>query len=105
MKVLLVSLVLTLPLFELQNMHTRAAEAYSELCQTFMMECFVKIVDRFQPLTIYAKRSILDACQGPRYAYECREPNSTRLTKLILCCYTTLSVTIHDKDVIAKDIL
>ena len=33
------------------------------------MELFVKIVNGWQPLTIFAKSSILDVCQGSEYAY------------------------------------
>ena len=36
------------------------AEAYSEPYQTSKMERFAKIVNGFQPLTIFGKRSILD---------------------------------------------
>ena len=35
-------------------------EAYSDPCQTSKMENFAKIVDGFQPLPIFAKRSIID---------------------------------------------
>ena len=31
------------------------------------MERFKKIVEGFEPLTIFATRSILDACQGSKY--------------------------------------
>ena len=37
---------------------------YSELWQTSKMERFTKIVNGFQPLTIFSKRSILDVWQG-----------------------------------------
>ena len=33
------------------------------------MELFVKIVNGWQPLTIFAKSFILDVCQGSEYAY------------------------------------
>ena len=36
------------------------SEAYSEHCQTFKMERSEKIVEGFEPLTIFTKRSILD---------------------------------------------
>ena len=39
------------------------AEEYSELCKTSKTERFVKIVNDFKPLTIFAERSILDVCQ------------------------------------------
>ena len=35
-------------------------EAYSEHCQTSNMECFAKIVNSFQPLTLVGERPILD---------------------------------------------
>ena len=31
------------------------------------MECFEKIVEGFEPLTVFAKRSILDVWQGSVY--------------------------------------
>ena len=37
-----------------------SAEAYSESRQVFNMKLLVKIVNNFQPLTIFAKSSILD---------------------------------------------
>ena len=33
------------------------------------MERFQKLVNGFKPLTIFSKRSILDAWQGSEYAY------------------------------------
>ena len=44
------------------------AEVYSKPCQTSNMERFVKIVNRFWPLTIFTKQSILDVPQGSEYA-------------------------------------
>ena len=44
-------------------------EVYSEPCQTSKIEHFVKIVNDFQPLSIFAKRSILDIWEGCEYAY------------------------------------
>ena len=38
----------------------RMPELYSEPCQIYKMARFVEIVNDFQPLTIFAKRSILD---------------------------------------------
>ena len=35
-------------------------EAYAEAGQTSKMKCFVKIVNGFYLLTVFAKRSILD---------------------------------------------
>ena len=46
------------------------AEAYSEPtqnCQTTKMEFFAKIVNGFQPLTIFAKSFILNVCQDFQY--------------------------------------
>ena len=36
------------------------SEAYADPCQTSKMECFAKIVNDFQLLTISVKRFILD---------------------------------------------
>ena len=44
-------------------------EVYSEPCQTSKIEHFVKIVNDFQPLSIFVKRSILDIWEGCEYAY------------------------------------
>ena len=49
-------------------------EAYSEPCQTSKIESFAKIVNGFMPLTIFAKRSILDVWQGSEYASGKHEP-------------------------------
>ena len=38
--------------------------SYSETCQTCKMEYFAKIVNGFETLTIFAKRSVLDVWQG-----------------------------------------
>ena len=46
----------------------RSEELYSQPCQTSKMERFGKIVNRFQRLTIFTKRSILDVLQGCEYA-------------------------------------
>ena len=35
-------------------------EVYSEICQTSKMEPFTELVNGFEPLTIFAKRSVLD---------------------------------------------
>ena len=45
----------------------RDPKPYSEPYQTSKMESFAKIVNGFQPLTIFAKSSIIDAGQ----AFEC----------------------------------
>ena len=45
------------------------SEAYSEPFQTYKMERFAKIVNNFQPLTIFTNRSILDIWEGYEYAY------------------------------------
>ena len=44
------------------------SDAYSVLYQTSMMERFAKIVNSYNPRTIFAKRSILDVWVGPEYA-------------------------------------
>ena len=36
---------------------------YSELCQAFQIECFVKVVDGWKALTIFAKHAILGVWQ------------------------------------------
>ena len=38
-----------------------------EPCQTSKMKCLTKKVNGFQPLSIYAKNSILDIWQGSDY--------------------------------------
>ena len=45
-----------------------SSETYSEPSQTFKMELFAKIIGCIQPLTIFAKRSILGVSQGYEYA-------------------------------------
>ena len=42
-------------------------EACSEPCQLSKMKCFTKMLNGFQPLSIFAKRSILDVWQGSEY--------------------------------------
>ena len=51
-------------------------DAYSEPFQTSKMERFGKIVNNLQPLTIFAKRSILDIWEGCEYAYFIYDINS-----------------------------
>ena len=46
------------------------SEAYSEPCQISKIVRFAKIVNSFQSLTIFAKRSILDVSQGSEYSSE-----------------------------------
>ena len=46
------------------------SEAYSEPCQIAKIVRFAKIVNSFQSLTIFAKRSILDVSQGSEYSSE-----------------------------------
>ena len=48
----------------------RDPKPYSEPYQTSKMESFAKIVNGFQPLTIFAKRSIIDAGWGFECIYE-----------------------------------
>ena len=43
-------------------------EGYSEHCQTSKMELFEKIIENFESLTIFEKRSILNVWQGSEYA-------------------------------------
>ena len=43
------------------------AEAFPELYRTFKMVLFIKMVTGFQPLTIFAKSSILDVWQASAY--------------------------------------
>ena len=44
------------------------SEAYSEHCKTSKMERLEKIIEDFEPLTFFAKRSILNVWQGSEYA-------------------------------------
>ena len=48
--------------FSINLVHSKkkSAEAYSEPCQIFKMEHFVKIVNDKKALAIFAKHSILD---------------------------------------------
>ena len=46
------------------------SEAHSESSRTSKMDLFAKIVNGVQPLTIFAKRSILDVQLGSEYASE-----------------------------------
>ena len=48
-----------------QNAH--CSETSSDHYQISKMECFEKVVDGFELLTIFAKRSILDAWEGSEY--------------------------------------
>ena len=43
-------------------------EPYLEPCETSKMAYFAKIVNSFQPLTIFTKHSILDVSQGSEYS-------------------------------------
>ena len=43
------------------------ADACLELCQTFKIEHFVKILNGEKPLTIFVKRFISDIWQGSEY--------------------------------------
>ena len=45
-----------------------SAEVYSEPCQSSKIECYAKIVNGWQQLTIFAKHSILDFCHSSGYA-------------------------------------
>ena len=52
------------------NFKLRELEVYLEPCHTSKMDRFAKIVNSYKPLTIFAKRSILDIWQGSEYIYE-----------------------------------
>ena len=43
-------------------------EVYTKPCQIFKKKCFAKIINGFLPLSIFAKRSILDIWEGSEYA-------------------------------------
>ena len=47
-----------------------SSRVYSELCQTSKMGHFAKIVTGWNPLTIFAKRFMLDVWQGCKYTHE-----------------------------------
>ena len=51
-----------------QNMEKQNLEAYLEPCQTSKMELFAKIVNDWKPLSIFAKRSILEFWPGSEYS-------------------------------------
>ena len=42
-------------------------ESYAEPCQASKMECFVKMLNGFWPLTLFGKHFILDVWQGSEY--------------------------------------
>ena len=63
-------------LFSGSKQNAYYSEAYSEHCQTFKMERFEKIVEGFELLTVFAKRSILDVWQGS----ECASANDTHFS-------------------------
>ena len=42
--------------------------AYPELRQTSQMELLAKVVNGFQPLTVFARNSVLDVWEGSEYA-------------------------------------
>lgn len=44
------------------------SEAYLGHCQTSRMEILAKIVKGYKQLTVLAKRSIIDVCQGSNFA-------------------------------------
>ena len=48
----------------LQTLYSQATEANLEPSQIFKMEPFAKIINAFQPITIFAKSSILDVSLG-----------------------------------------
>ena len=61
-----VSINTTETLFEVDSNHT--SEAYLKPSRTSEMELFAKIVNGFQPLTIFAKSSTLGVQLGAEYA-------------------------------------
>ena len=60
------------------------SEAYSEPSQKPKMERFVKIFDRWKPLIIFGKCSILDVWLGSEYASAYNELPSTPKSLIIL---------------------
>ena len=50
-------------------------EEYLGTCQTCMVEFLLQIANSFQSLTIFAKNSIIDVWQGPKYSSEIFAPN------------------------------
>ena len=44
------------------------SEPYSEHCQTSKVELFEKIIEDFESLAVFDKRSILNVWQGSEYA-------------------------------------
>ena len=55
------------PLIYLLPVTISIVEAYLEPSQTSKMDLFAKIVNRFQPLTIFAESSMLDVWQSSEY--------------------------------------
>ena len=47
----------------------RKPDMYSEICQTWKMECFTKIINGWKSLSIFEKCSIVDVWQDPGYGF------------------------------------
>ena len=54
-------------LFSESEQNAYCSGTYSDHCQISKMGCFEKIVDGFELLTIFAKRSMLGVWQGSDY--------------------------------------
>ena len=54
-------------LFSGSEQNAYCSETSSDHCQLSKMECFEKVVDNIELLTIFGKRSILDVWQGFEY--------------------------------------
>ena len=75
------------------------SEAYLEPMQTSVMENFGEKVNIFQPLTIFAKISIIDALQDPKYASELSYAflhETTSWTQDVSRTYTRLPEDVQD---------
>ena len=62
------SLGLPLPKSDNKGVGFPVAEAYPRPCKTSKMKLFAKIVDGFQPSTVFAKSAILIVCLISKYA-------------------------------------
>ena len=74
---------------EMNGVNLYTSETYSEFSQTSEIECFAEIAYSWKPLTILAKRSILDLSLGSEYAYA---------SVLLLYPYSSIVSHLSDKE-------
>ena len=74
------------------------SEAYSAPCQTSKKELFAKIDDSLNPLTLFAKRSILDVCQGS--ASDSDSYLTFRKFSCLQCSFTCTKIKEHSSSLV-----